>query len=114
REAGHEGPISPSLVSNLRRELGLTGDKQGGSRPADGNGVAGPPKGRKSKPKKRRRSVTPATERKPLSGRRDKAMAEIEGDIDRLIFKLMDVGGMEGIEDELRKVRWLLYRSSQA
>ena len=38
-------------------------------------------------------------------------MGEIEGDIDRLIFKLIAVGGMETIEDELRKVRRLLYRS---
>jgi hypothetical protein len=38
-------------------------------------------------------------------------MAEIERDIDRLIFKLMNVGGMEDIEGELRKVRRLLYRS---
>ena len=44
----------------------------------------------------------------------DLALAEIEGDIDRLIFKLMDVGGMEEIEDELRKARRLLYRSQQA
>ena len=44
----------------------------------------------------------------------DLALAEIEGDIDRLIFKLMDVGGMEEIEGGLRKVRRLLYRSAQA
>jgi hypothetical protein len=50
-------------------------------------------------------------ERKPRSASRDKALDEIEGDIDRLIFKLMGVGGMEEIEHELRKVRRLLYRS---
>ena len=57
--------------------------------------------------------TTPATERKPRSGGRDKALAEIEGDIDRLIFQLMVAGGRENVEEELRKVRRLLCRSSQ-
>ena len=50
---------------------------------------------------------------RPLDGRtsRGRSIAEVEADIDRLIFKLMGVGGMESIEDELRKVRRLLYRS---
>ena len=55
REAGYEGSISSALVSNLRREMGLTGNQRDDSRPADGNGAAGSPKAkaRKSKPKKR-------------------------------------------------------------
>ena len=50
---------------------------------------------------------------KPVNGRtgRGRFLAEVEADIDRLIFKLIAVGGMEEIEDELRKVRRLLYRS---
>jgi hypothetical protein len=38
----------------------------------------------------------------------------VEADLDHLIFKLMSIGGMGEIEDELRNVRRLLYRSSQA
>jgi hypothetical protein len=45
----------------------------------------------------------------PRPAGRDKALDEIEGDLDRLIFKLIALGGMEQIEDELRKVRRLLY-----
>jgi hypothetical protein len=50
---------------------------------------------------------------KPLDRRtnRGRIIEEVESDIDRLIFKLIAVGGMETIEDELRKVRRLLYRS---
>ena len=55
----------------------------------------------------------PIKERMPRSVGRDGALAEIEGDIDRLIFKLIALGGMEEIEDELRKVRRLLYHSYQ-
>jgi hypothetical protein len=121
--AGHEGPISSSLVSNLRSELGLTGDKRGGSKPAVDNGATATVKTRTRRPKKRGRrarakaSGTPVesvAERKPRSGGQDKAIADIEGDIDRLIFKLMVAGGMEKVEEELRKVRRLLYRGSPA
>jgi hypothetical protein len=122
REAGHEGPIQSSLVSTLRRKLGLMNTKRGGSGPSDDDGVAGAPKARASRSRKRRRSrngkasgadATPATGRKPLSGGRDKVVAEIEEGIDRLIFKLMTLGGFEAIEHELRKVRRLLYRRSE-
>src|SRR5262249_18300733 len=125
RAAGHESPISSAIVSNLRRELGLTGNLRRGSRSADGNGAAGAPEAgpRAPRPKKRRRrhkvkarvaDPPHATGRKPWSGGRDKVLAEIEQDIDRLIIKLMVVGGFESIEHELRKVRRLLYHSSLA
>jgi hypothetical protein len=112
-------------VSNLRRELGLTGNLRGGSKPADGNGATESSKAeaRASNPKKPGRShigkttganATPPTGRKPLSGGRVKALAEVEEDIDRLIFKLMVGGGFEGLEHALRKVRRLLYHRNQA
>jgi hypothetical protein len=126
--AGNEGPIHSSLVSNLRAEAGLTGKKRRGgrSRRAERDGAAestlaatpvakpkrrGRKKGRKAKANA---ATATATERQPRSGGQGKAMAEIEQDIDRLIFKLMVVGGFEGIEGELRKVRRLLYHSDQA
>jgi hypothetical protein len=87
--AGNEGPISSALVSNLRSEMGLTGKKRG-------------------RPGKSRVSGTApeaTSERKPRSAGRDRVLDEIEGDIDRLIFKMIALGGMEAIEDELRKVR---------
>jgi hypothetical protein len=125
REAGHEGSISPSLVSTVRRELGLTGKEPVGSRPAEGNGASESPrvKVRSSKPRRRGRgrkskasdaNGRPATGRKPSTGGRDRALAEIEHDIDHRIFKLMTRGGFEAIEHELRKVRRLLYHSSRA
>jgi hypothetical protein len=124
-EAGHEGPISSALVSNLRRELGLMGNQPVGSRLANGNGaVEGPQvKAKPSKPKRRGRrrkgkasdaDGRPATGRKPLAGGRNQALGEIEKDLDRLIFKLMTLGGYEAIEHELRKVRRLLYQSTEA
>jgi hypothetical protein len=116
RAAGHEGSISSALVSNLRSELGLTGNLRSGSSTSESNGAPGSVEataGRKKSKKRRRRAkgkvsgtiAEPSTERKSRSIGRDGALAEIEGDIDRLIFKLIALGGMETIEEELRKVR---------
>jgi hypothetical protein len=124
QEAGHEGPIQSSLVSTLRRKLGLMRSEPVGSRPAHGDGAAEGPKAKAKPSRLKRRSRrrkgkisdangTPATGRKPSSGGWDRTLGEIEQDIDRLIFKLMAVGGYEAIEHELRKVRRLLYCSSE-
>jgi hypothetical protein len=99
-----EGGISGSLIYKLRAKQGLTGKKKG--RP-------------KLSPRGTRVGLTsePAAETpKPVNGRtgRGRFLAEVEADIDRLIFKLMSIGGMGEVEDELRNVRRLLYRSSQA
>src|SRR5262245_17314291 len=99
--AGNEGGISGSLLYKIRAKRGLTGKKKG-----------------RGAGKKRRagRTLAPVIETaKPVNGRtgRGRVLAEVEQDIDRLIFKLMGAGGMEEMEEELRKVRRLLYRSSQ-
>jgi hypothetical protein len=124
-EAGHEGSISSALVSTIRRELGLIGTKRDRSRPpgSDGAAEALQAKTKASKPRRRGRrrkgevsdaNSTPATGRKPSSRGPDRALAEIEQDLDRLVFKVMTLGGFGAIEHELRKVRRLLYHSAQA
>ncbi len=37
------------------------------------------------------------------------SLEELEGDIDRLLFKVMGLGGLAGIEASLRHTRRLLY-----
>jgi hypothetical protein len=119
--AGHEGPISSSLVSNLRTQMGLTGKKPGRSKPSNGAGAAGSvnvtPKPKKRRRKARKASgahAAPAAQGKARTGDREKVFTEIERDIDHLIFKLMVAGGMEKVEDALREVRRLLYQTPQA
>jgi hypothetical protein len=110
--AGHEGVISSALVSNLRAKLGLTGGSRNAESTRTPESAKTASRGPKKKPGRPARSGAAGTiERKPRSGGRDAALAEIEGDIDRLVFKLMALGGMEKIEDELRRFRRLLYRS---
>jgi hypothetical protein len=106
--AGNEGGISGSLLYKIRAKKGLTA-KRGTKRRVAGKKLRakGTRVGQSSEPV----AETP----KPVDGRtgRGRLLAEVEGDIDRLLFRLMGAGGMEEIEDELRKVRRLLYRSSQ-
>jgi hypothetical protein len=122
--AGHEGSISSAFVSNLRSKLGLTGNLWRASSTAEGRDAPESAKiaARRPKQKKRRRPAKSKAsgivaeqikERVPKAVGRNRALGEIEGDIDRLMFKLIALGGMEDIEEELRKVRWLLYRSYQ-
>lgn len=99
--AGNEGTISGSLIYKIRADEGLTG-----KRGARGRGAAR--KGQARSSPRAASAAEPTTEMpKPLDRRtnRGRVVAEVEADIDRLLFKLMGVGGMETIEDELRKVR---------
>ncbi len=120
--AGNEGPISSALVSTTRSKLGLIANQRSGSGTVGGNGAPGsvPDSARGPKRKTRGRAaggkavgiVAGRTgEPTPPSAGRDEALAEVEAGIDRLIFKLIALGGLEEVEDELRKVRRLLYRS---
>ena len=106
--AGNEGSISGSLLYKIRAKKRLTGKKKG--RGAGKKGRA------KSSPKGTRVGQTAepvAVMPKPVNGRtgRGRFLAEVEADIDRLLFRLMGAGGMETIEDGLRRVRHLLYRT---
>ena len=103
--AGNEGSISGSLLYKIRAKKRLTGKKKG--RGAGKNGRAKRTRvGRTSEPV----AVTPKT----FNGRtgRGRFLAVVEEDIDRLLFRLMGAGGMETIEDGLRRVRHLLYRTT--
>jgi hypothetical protein len=100
-----------------------SGVTSGRQRPPDGIGAAESPRAEASRPSKRRRrhnrkasgpDATPVSGRKSSSRGRERALAEIEQELDRLILKLMTRGGFEAIEHELRKVRRLLYHSARA
>ena len=52
-----------------------------------------------------------AFERRPRMGDRQRRLTELEADIDRMLFKVMELGGLSGIEESLRQTRRLLYRS---
>jgi hypothetical protein len=122
--AGMDGTISPSLVKQVRSELGLTGNLRAATKTRPSTKTnAGTTKTQSSgarrgaKPKAtstgvQTRSTTarkPATQIQP-SRARSTLLNEVESDLDRLIFKLMGIAELAGIEENLRQTRRLLYR----
>lgn len=121
KAAGQTGTISVTLVNKQRAALGLAGNLRGkttrivGSSAADqtaqnrkkhGPTVRGPGNGK----------MLPAgphangkVERRAKASGRAGILEELEVDIDRLLFKVMSLGGMPAIEDSLRQTRRLLY-----
>jgi hypothetical protein len=102
RSAGMDGSISESLVNNMRSKLGLTGNLRARS------------KGTNKAAQKGGKAVVSSkgTPGKPLhSNTRGRQLADLDSDIDRLIFKAMQIGGLSRIEETLRETRRLLYRT---
>ena len=109
KSAGMKGTISNSLVNRIRSDLGLSGNLRRKSALISGNGTG------KTSPSRKPSTETARTpEKKGRPSNRMRSLAEIEGDIDRLIFKLMSVGGLEKVEDELRRVRRHVIRTHKA
>jgi hypothetical protein len=115
--AGMDGTISSTLVNKMRSELGLTGNLR--SRPTQTEGIAtekraytGKKRGRK--PKRTTSATNEASTRVETRGRksaRSEALVAVEAQIDRLIFMVMEIGGLTAVESALRESRRRLYRA---
>ncbi len=51
---------------------------------------------------------------KGKTGGRQAQLSQIEAEIDRLLFRVMHIGGLQDVEDSLRRTRRLLYQASRA
>ncbi len=113
---GHGGSISQTLVSNLRSKLNLTGNTRRGARSSVSKTATqtqvkrGPGRPRLDANSAKAKAASTATVRKSP---REKLLAEVESDFDRLIFKLMEAGGLTKVEDVLRSARRVVVRSHQ-
>jgi hypothetical protein len=120
--AGNSGTISQTLVNKQRSEMGLAGNIKGGRPKRSESAGAGRPrytgKKRGRKPKSAaangheslgngRSFVAP----RGRAGGRSAQLSQIEAEIDRLLFRVMHLGGLESIEDSLRRTRRLLYQA---
>lgn len=121
--AGNDGTVSVTLVQKARTRLGLIGNIPRGVSPAAKSFVAdsdSAPKKRGRKPGSKNKkklshaesngsSAPPASSSSSSSSRRgdsySRAIEDAEADIDRVIFQLMAVSGLEEIEVSLRDVR---------
>lgn len=133
KSAGRPGTISGTLVQKMRRELGLTGNPR--SRPAISVGAAavktkekaaaprvrkpggGPAAdGRRTRANGRHGTAAPARTSavEPARQPEGRVLEELEVDVDRLIFRVMAVGGLPAVEETLRRARRLLIRRQRA
>src|SRR5512135_1639064 len=92
QEAGHEGTISTSLISKLRRDL-----EQGGKGAGKG----------KSWPRKARGERPAASEAPDRTG----VLMRLEGALDDLLHEIKLTGGLPEFEETLRRARRILVRS---
>jgi hypothetical protein len=117
QKSGHEGTISETLVNRMRSEMGLAGNlRSGRPKGSTTKATAGKPKytGKKRGRKPKSAQLAPSNGRsveepRAKSGGRHNQLAALEADIDVLLFKVMNLGGLEEIENSLRKTRRLLY-----
>jgi hypothetical protein len=124
--AGREGSISAALVNKLRSTLGLAGNLRARRKKRDDQPQTGKlPYTGKKRGRKPKNPLADVVELSPShangrnvgagAGARGRttvhlrALQDVESDIDRLIFKVMALGGMSEIEDTLRHARRLLY-----
>jgi hypothetical protein len=115
KSAGMDGTISDTLVNKMKSHLGLTGNLRGKRRAneeaATGEKPAYTGKKRGRKPKIATIATTDAgsdgTRTRTTSQTRQ--LAELEVDLDRLLFKVMNLGGLAEIENALRETRRMLY-----
>ena len=117
-KAGNSGTVSPTLVSKLRREMGLAGNLRGRPRL---NGLNGAPKAKSegANTKKAKGSTvahaydhtTSTGSAKSTEGASIQVIDEVDAGIDHLMFTLKLSGGMPEVEAALRAARRLLPRS---
>jgi hypothetical protein len=103
RAAGMSGFISAGLVNHLRSRLGLSGNLRGGRRKT--TKATGTRQGRSPMQiGTGANGSTPAMARKQSS-----ELMGLEVEIDRLMMKVVEIGQLSQVEEELRRARRHIY-----
>jgi hypothetical protein len=101
--SGQPGTISASLVSQVRSRMGLAGKRRRRRRKGANASAAG--RGRQPMP-----AGTPTNGAIPAKARGKKNdLMNLEIEIDRLLMKVVEIGWLGAVEDDLRKARRHLY-----
>jgi len=108
--AGMEGTISETLVNKTRSQMGLAGNLRGKPRTktqaaSTKRAYTGKKRGRKPK----QETVAIADGNSAPAGKRNDRMVELEADLDRLLFRVMNEGELAPVEHSLREARRRLY-----
>jgi hypothetical protein len=120
--SGKKGSISVSLVRKVKMDMGLTGKGRPGPRPSVGNGAAAsgmpvkrgpgrPPKSASAPASVANGRTLPPVAPRPTAGDKHRVLEQMEHEIDRLLYRLTEIGGLGEVEDALRRARRVLIRS---
>jgi hypothetical protein len=116
-KAGMEGTISETLVNKTRSLMGLSGNLRGkrATRSDTAAGEKRPYSGKKRGRKPKYMTAAVGEGRFAYAGarmgRRSDRMVEIEAELDRLLFKVMNLGELAEVENALREARRCLYNA---
>jgi len=118
KAAGMEGSISATLVNKMRSRMGLTGNLRGGRRKraratATANSETPYTGKRRGRPPKQVVSEANDSTRVKTRGRNSR-LADLEVDLDWLLFRVVEIGSLPEVEEALRKTRRLLYAGLSA
>lgn len=115
--AGMEGTISETLVNKTRSQMGLAGNLRGkrGTKTEAATSVKRPYNGKKRGRKPKHESVAIAAGKAAQSGARagmrNDRLVELEAEVDRLLFRVMNLGDLTEVETALREARRRLYNA---
>jgi hypothetical protein len=107
--AGMKGTISHSVISEVRKGLGLAGKAPAKTKQRSPEAKRLKPGGRKPTSERRAASSQIGTSRQESARTRALMTAEVE--IDRLIFQMMGLGDVTEIETALRAARRAVYKA---
>ncbi len=109
--AGMEGSISETLVNKTRSTMGLAGNLRGKRRTKieAAASTKRPYTGKKRGRKPKQETVTIADGKAAPAGKRNDRLVELEADLDRLLFRVMNEGELAQVENALRETRRRLY-----
>ena len=108
KAAGMEGIISPSLVNKIRGELGLSGNLRSGAGRKKTTRVVTKRRGRVRSTVVASKVMEQVVVAKAAKSN-GRHISDIEADLDRILFKVMNLGNLTHLEENLRKTRRSLY-----
>ena len=112
--AGMQGTISETLVNKTRSHMGLAGNLRGkrlqSEAPASTKrAYNGKKRGRKPKQETVAIADGKAAQTGTQAGNRNDRLVDLEADLDRLLFRVMNEGELAEVENMLREARKRLY-----
>ncbi len=116
-EAGMDGTISETLVNKMRARMGLTGNLRGkrtakkGAEASTKRPSTGKKRGRKPSQEIGTNSERKTTHAATRSGKQNDLLVELEAELDRLLFRVMNLGELDEVESSLREARRRLYHA---